>query len=158
VVGSLTDLWSGLDDAEEKDAFGTRARQSSARYLLLLSVWMGLQMRLQPNLACTVSTWIDTITSGRPDRTPGYDAYAMSTKLEKLFTTNPIAADTWKPTDIIADKATYMSRGAGKCRMLQRMDDNGRGCSDLGPIVVRQAKHQLCTLKGEVIVPKAKAA
>jgi len=163
MVRSLTDIWSGIN-ADDKDEFGTRARQSSARYLLLLSVWTALQMRLQPNLACTVSRWIDTITSGRPDRTPGYDAHAVSTKLKELFTSqkyslkNPMALDRdltrimskSKTKDLVANKEKYMSRGAGQCRILQRMDDNGRNCVDLMKVVVRQAKHQLCTLKGEV--------
>jgi hypothetical protein len=145
VVGSLTDTWSGVD-AEDKDEFGTRARQASARYLLMLSVWTGLQMRLQPNLACAISTWIDTLTSGRPDRTPGYDVYALSTKLEELFTIRPILMTAG---NLIADKEKYMSRGAGQCRILQRMDIR-RKCEDMGKVVSRQAKHQLCTLKGEV--------
>jgi hypothetical protein len=111
-----------------------------------------------------VSRWIDTITSGRPDRTPGYDAHAVSTKLKELFTSqkyslkNPMALDRdltrimskSKTKDLVANKEKYMSRGAGQCRILQRMDDNGRNCVDLMKVVVRQAKHQLCTLKGEV--------
>jgi len=155
VVGSLTDTWSGVD-AEDKDEFGTRARQASARYLLMLSVWTGLQMRLQPNLACAISTWIDTLTSGRPDRTPGYDVYAVSRKLEVLFTKRPIwpgsstmVTGAMTAGNLIADKEKYMSRGAGQCRILQRMDMR-RKCEDMGKVVSRQAKHQLCTLKGEV--------
>jgi hypothetical protein len=84
-------VWSSfsslfVDGANDRsDERGSYAEQSSGRYMAVMAVWMGLQVRSRPDLFCRISSWFDMLTSSRVDRTPGYDAVGGAQKLLARF-------------------------------------------------------------------------